>query len=86
MENHTNIHRFCGEQMNWISVAERLPEKGKGSEVKMLFWDEYNIHFGYFWTYGDEPKWTSISDPYYGGEYRDVDNVTHWMPLPEPPK
>lgn len=60
----------------WISVEERLPE----GHMQVLMWSArwkiaeagsyYNKHF---WVY------TEIGDGYI------ADNITHWMPLPEPP-
>ena len=56
----------------WIPVAERLPEKLK--EV-ITYRGECGTSIEY--TYGDG-AW------FFDDEM--VDDVTHWMPLPEPPK
>ena len=63
-------------QNEWISVEDRLPE----GHMQVLMWSArwkiaeagsyYNKHF---WVY------TEIGDGYI------ADNITHWMPLPEPP-
>ena len=72
------------ELPKWISVKERLPEPE--TEVLAAFDD------GYVWAMWQ--KW-SLTDEYEEGEspfdyYKDVGaglhTVTHWMPLPEPPK
>ena len=67
----------------WISVAERLPEeegwylvyttpnRGHKSINKAMFCK------GYAWG-NFEPYWRGA-----GGHWA---NVTHWMPIPEPPK
>lgn len=62
----------------WISVEERLP----GSE-KILITNGEFVKEGYrrpdgVWKYGTEEhmKWERLS----------CHPVTHWMPLPEPPK
>ncbi len=57
--------------MSWISVEERLPELGEYVMVYSSRRIHNPIHF-------DFCKFTK-----YGF---DVSNVTHWQPLPEPPK
>ena len=58
----------------WISVRDRLPDNG----AEVLAWSESGFSYVDWWIDG---KWkvNSILD----GKY---ENVTHWMPLPEPPK
>ena len=60
-----------GRKREWISVDERLPEESA--------WYLVNIvnHFGL-----DFVTFTHYTKCYGWG----VPNVTHWMPLPEPPK
>ena len=66
---------------DWISVDDRLPEDGEeviilcyGSEPKGGYYiDEYTNHI--YWSRGD-------SD---GERCYDFTDITHWMPLPEPP-
>lgn len=65
----------------WISVDDRLPEENHdGSVNAVLVTDGFVQHMAYFargeWRFAEsgeikEPMWYSI---------------THWMPLPEPPK
>ena len=65
----------------WISVDDRLPEENNdGSVNAVLVTDGFVQHMAYFargeWRFAEsgeikEPMWYSI---------------THWMPLPEPPK
>ena len=65
----------------WISVKDRLPEENyDGSVNAVLVTDGLVQHIAYFargeWRFAEsgeikEPMWYSI---------------THWMPLPEPPK
>lgn len=61
----------------WIPVTERLPDVA----WRVLVTDGTNVNFGYtlcFEINGVSP-WCTLSPvmPH---------NVTHWMPLPEPPK
>ena len=77
----------------WISVNDRLPEYIKFDEVgnswtnMVLAWDGRNIYCGEFTNY---VEYNHIE--FYGVEvgeidgYGDIVKVTHWMPLPEPPK
>ena len=63
--------------MEWISVKDRLPE----NEGKYLCWDvPYSSSTSYptFGHFQDGKFYMHIAD--------DWSNVTHWMPLPEPPK
>ena len=65
----------------WIPVAERLPELG----VRVLIFDSYQgISIGKaLWTASPIIRRIELveqNDPFYYTE------ITHWMPLPEPPK
>lgn len=77
--------------MGWISVKNGLPpceyehfETGDYVSSVVMVHDvnsyEFNVGFGHV---NDEGIWTV-----YDGEhdFMNVQNVTHWMPLPEPPK
>ena len=78
----------------WISVKDRLPEL---NEIVLAVLNEPNKRLnypyeektlllfrrGYKYITGYEEKWERP----FGAETRDYnDEVTHWMPLPEPPK
>lgn len=59
----------------WISVKDRLPENVKEGLLIALRWGAVDIG----WC--EDGRWGSeFVDEYEDGE------VTHWMPLPEPPK
>ena len=72
--------------MKWISVKDRLPEDKPNDPNVFITCDKAGFVFG--------------SHNYFGGGCMEVDgfysldheewvydeNVTHWMPLPEPPK
>ena len=81
------------KNQTWIPVAERLPEVGGcylvALKYKYDFEKEYTydtdvatFHFGYDRRYIDG-QWNTCVDWDEGQQYL---HVTHWMPLPEPPK
>ena len=63
--------------MNWISVEERLPEM----DEKVLVLRSNNLP-------RIDIEWYMKRDHWRSGFYDDGEmdtNVTHWMPLPDPP-
>lgn len=61
----------------WISVDERLPE------------EKVNCIVYYKHAYCDNDDYWAIGICFYNGEKFQMDwsyKVTHWMPLPKPPK
>ena len=64
----------------WVSVEERLPES-QADVLVVAFWHE-NWQTMIGWHSDMGKKWRIIT-PH--GE-REPGGVTHWMPLPEPPK
>jgi hypothetical protein len=60
----------------WIPVTERLPEYCKHVLVYAGFFQPY-IEAGY---YCEDRKWRFTYDD------TEIVGVSHWMPLPEPPK
>ena len=77
--------------MKWISVEDRLPEKN----VRVLAWFDASAHHsGVTWQrsgidfaawWGDKWNQTMIRDTLKSLDANEL-TVTHWMPLPEPPK
>ena len=73
--------------MTWISVSDRLP--GDNEKVIICCIDDIG-DYGFPYTYKDacemgfyeNGQWYSDNPDYID----DIDGVTHWMPLPEPPK
>jgi hypothetical protein len=59
----------------WISVEDRLPERC----VRVIVSDGRDVCIAYREDDGDE--WFPID---YG--YVSVENITHWMPLPDVPQ
>ena len=66
------------ENLRWIPVAERLPEKNK--EVVGWYKDNPFSPFRYGIVSWNGHGWVFT----YAQRY--VDAVTYWMPLPEPPE
>jgi hypothetical protein len=63
--------------MNWISVKDYLPKKDYLLEVICTLKDETVFPL----------TWRGSKFCFYDGNYTDLtEEVTHWMPLPEPPK
>ena len=59
----------------WISVKDGLPKNGKEGVLIALRWGEVDIGLC------EDGRW----DSEFVNEYEDGE-VTHWMPLPQPPK
>ena len=59
----------------WVSVKDGLPKNGKEGVLIALRWGEVDIG----WC--EDGRW----DSEFVNEYEDGE-VTHWMPLPQPPK
>ena len=65
------------EKTKWISVDDRLPE------------EKVNCIVHYKHAYCDNDDYWAIGICFYDGEKFQMDlsyKVTHWMPLPKPPK
>lgn len=64
-------------KVEWISINDRFPNNG---EYVLVVGVENIVAES---CYSDKDFW----HPYYGQEYTDrFTGITHWMPLPEPPK
>ena len=73
----TNLLSHGVTVQEWVSVTERLPEKGE----EVLVFDTRENWTGFAWLRPDE-TWTAL-----GFDFPfDLGEVTHWMPLPQPPK
>jgi hypothetical protein len=73
--------------MNWISINDELPHWDQkvmvAAKVKGLNYHSY----GFCWLTkvintkkGVKAEWTSSDN------YGDIESITHWTPMPEPPK
>ena len=61
------------EKPCWIPVTERLPKEDE--EVLVVAVNDFDTY----------DRWAAV-DWLYRGEWQQHSIVTHWMPLPEPPK
>lgn len=71
---------------NWISVKDRLPPE---NETVLVFLNNQEIELMAYCKYFGYLKKENEPIEYCWGGYNgayDIDQVTHWMPLPEPPK
>lgn len=63
----------------WIPVTEKLPEQGKNVMVFRpgldVFWDQREARYDIEWHDGKNFIFEDVFGP-----------VSHWMPLPKPPK
>ena len=66
-------------QPKWISVDERLPERGELVLCAFCGIVSYGKLNGQVWVVNDEPEETLVKTDI-------ISFVSHWMPLPEAPK
>lgn len=64
----------------WISVKDRLPDD---KERYLICTEGGRIDIAYYQPTGDK---FSDYEPFWQGSCRFTAEVTHWQPLPEPPK
>lgn len=65
----------------WISVKDGLPEVPQGYEqVQVIIWSENGLDVA--WYQSNNNEFYDMAG-WLGSE---INGVTHWMPLPEPPK
>lgn len=72
----------------WISVKDRLPQKIT-NKVLVLCKNKY-VGFGHYEKYKGAETWYNLESqkPFNDWDLDDCETyeVTHWMPLPEPPE
>jgi hypothetical protein len=77
------IEDMNNNEIKWIKIETKFdPESGYNSNVpfgEMLIFDGNRVQ------YIDEHGWDK-DEYYFHNGCGKVDNVTHWMPLPKPPK
>lgn len=65
----------------WISVKDRLPP-WQGKKVLVVN-GHGDVRIYALWKREYGNKWTWLDER---GKFNHVNDITHWMPLPEPPK
>ena len=81
------LHEWIIEHMEpkWISVNERMPEKL--NENNQSYLSEYVIGFdGERYRVGQFKVYKYDGSCEFFDGYGFTDKITHWIPLPEPPK
>lgn len=74
------IEKLRGQPPRWIPVEERLPED-RSDVLVVAYWHErWGVYMG--WCAPERAAWSAHIGI---GDRSDI-AVTHWMPLPEPPK
>jgi hypothetical protein len=68
--------------MEWIPVNDQLPENLQKVLACDMYGEVYKLHFNN--NFGNQWKYVVSGDGIYVS--LTIHNVTHWMPLPEPPK
>lgn len=76
----TRLAAEAAVERDWISVEDRLPEVWRNDETAelvnyMIYSPDFGVDIGNY--HAQAKKWFCILLPC---------TVTHWMPLPEPPK
>ncbi len=66
--------------MQWISVKDRLPEK---SDIYLAVFVENGKSYSERFYYSPFSGWMM---PVQWQDEGRIDNITHWMKFPEPPK
>ena len=66
--------------MNWIDIKDALPEIGQ--EV-LVYRGNCRGNLMNVYTYLGDDMW---EDDYGYWQHADGEGITHWMPLPEPPR
>ena len=80
MQDGRNDMPTLTQPNEWVSVEEKLPED-RGDVLVMAYWHEcWQVMVG--WYNEIHRHWRIIT--LYGE--KETTGVTHWMPLPKPPK
>ncbi len=77
--------------MEWVKCSDRMPENDQ--YVLVYHWDDFHITVGYFESHNVQFYIESDGSKFYTDDGWETEipwaqkgPVTHWMPLPNPPK
>lgn len=86
IRNNTALDMAIGalrklERYEWISVNDKLPEVPQGyKQIQVIVWRENGLYTAWFQAdnreFYDMPGWLGSK----------IDDVSHWMPRPLPPR
>ena len=82
------MYRGIMERVGWISVKDRLPEKVMANDnlfdlaQEFIVCSNQGVHSG-IWQNGEWSETILYNSDYW--PWYDLE-VTHWMPLPDPPE
>ena len=77
--------RWCDEHPHWISVKEQLPSKKNeyvNNSILVLSTDGNNVYKS---RYLYQNQSNECLSGWFTYDLYKLDNITHWMPLPEAP-
>lgn len=66
---------------DWVSVEERLPE---GQQEVLVYLPKYGSTMAVYFLTDADPTRQTWFNPFWSTKR--FDEVTHWMPLPQPPQ
>jgi hypothetical protein len=71
----------------WISVKDRLPEVGeRGYSDDVLMLSEHGMEVTHIEKVKRIVKWRGLEEVIETNNGTPIEDFTHWMPLPQPPK
>ena len=74
------------ELPRWIPVTERLPEKHGGVYACLVKFPESESTYPFILSWHQFGSNGYVDGPHFSHDGCDGAKVTHWMPLPKPPK
>ena len=78
--------------MEWISIEERLPDNSEPVLINVFEFNQSSVQLGYLYKgnwFASEGDYIEAEGGWDGAVINSTlenENVTHWMPLPDPPK